>query len=583
MSGSHFPRLFRRVAIALAASALLITALPAAAEQRTVPEPRPGAPSDRAAALAAAASADPYVDGEVLVGFSKRVSKLERRTAVARRVAGARVASPLLPSVALVELPAAADVRSSASALAADPAIAWAEPNWLRHPLADPDDAANQWNIFTTRVDNVWNTQNGAPGTVIAVIDSGIQASHPDLDDNLWSNPDEIAANGIDDDDNGNVDDVYGWDFVQDDAPPQDTDGHGTHVAGIAAAETNGVGVSGVCPDCRIMALRVAGGDQFPTGAIAQAIRYAADEGASVINMSFGGAQWSRAERSAIVYAANRGVVLVAAAGNESINNDQLSVAGGSLVGPPYPASYDVSGLISVAASNSGDRLASFSNVGNASVDVAAPGVNIRSTYPTSSYTFLNGTSMASPFVAGVAALLRTEEPGWGPVQTKNAIMNGVDRPNTLGNNRTVTDGRVDALTSFTEQDTSNATPRNDDVMSRANRIRFRKAGSVSLPKDVNDIFKMRLRRGRDYAVLLRVPRRRDFDLFVWKPGADDTFPNDGGGPINLSSFLQTLSLNGKGADEFVRFRARRSGIYYFHVNAWRGAGRYTLFVGVPG
>lgn len=577
------PSVLRRITVASAAVCVVVGTLPASAGERSVPEPTEApAPTARAAALAAPAGA--YVEGQVLVGFAEGTAKAERVRVLARRVAGARIAGAAsLPGMTVVKLGPGEDVIGALRAFERDPAVAWAEPNWLRQPLFTPNDPmyGEQWGLVKARVDDAWDVTTGDPGTVIAVVDSGIQHDHSDLQGNLWANPTEVD-DGDDDDGNGLIDDVYGWDFFQDDETPQDLEDHGTHVAGIAAAiGNNAEGISGVCPDCSIMALRASGPQGFPVSAIVASIRYAAREGAHVVNMSFGGPQWSRAERKAIVFAANQGVVPVAAAGNESANNDSLTITS-TLVGPSYPASYDVAELISVAASNSSDRLAGFSNLGKTSVDVAAPGVNIRSTVPGDAYASFGGTSMASPFVAGLAALVVAERPPWSPLRVKNAILNSAATPNSLGRHRTVTDGRVDAEEAVTTGDTSNATPKHDGVMSNAIGIRFRRSGSLSLPKDVNDIYRMRLRKGRTYAALLEVPARRDFDLFVWKPGAQDTWPIDLCNANGLSCFLQGFGVNGKGRDEYVRFRAKKTGVHYFHVNAFRGTGTYRLTVGVP-
>ncbi|HSL10453.1 MAG TPA: S8 family peptidase [Actinomycetota bacterium] len=521
-----------------------------------------------------------YVPGELIVGFRRGLAKADRRVAVGRTVAAARLDDAVLPNVHVVTLAPGVDVPSAVGTLERTRGVAWAEPNWIRQPLFVPNDPmyGSQWSIPRANVDEAWDMETGDPSMAIAVIDSGVRTDHADLTNNIWSNPGE-TQNGADDDGNGKVDDVAGWDFNGDDAVPEDDDGHGTHVAGIAAAEgNNSIGISGVCPGCSIMPLRVANNQGgLPLANVVQATRYAVDEGARVINMSFGGPAWSRAERQAIMYANDAGVLVVAAAGNESLDNDALSIDGGFIVGPSYPASYDLPNVVAVAASTSTDRLATYSNVGTTSVDLAAPGSGIRSTWRNGAYNTISGTSMASPFVAGVAALLRSQNPGWTPVQTKNAIMNAVARPNHLVSPRTLTDGRVDALAALQQADTSNATPVHDGTMAGAKPLASRRSGTVSVPRDVNDIFSKRLRRGRTYTATLRVPARRDFDLFVWKPTAQDTWPIE----IKKGRLSQLTAVGAEpaGVDEVVRIRVRRTGVYHFHVNAWRGAGRYVLTV----
>ncbi len=629
-------RVLRPILAAVLAAALIAVSAPAGATDRPVPTGDAGAPADPASSrpIVPGPVATDFVPGEVLVTFATGTERTVRSLAVSR-VPGARIASTMPGGrVAVVSIPASADVHVSARALAKGPTVAHAEPNWYRylqvvpndpdfgdlwglhntgqlHPIADPPPAEL---AGTTDADadvvEAWDTvAGGDAATVIAVVDSGIAAGHPDLDDNLWSNADEAGGTpGVDDDVNGYVDDVYGYDFLQDDATPQDANGHGSHVAGIAAAEwQNATGIAGVCPECSIMALRVGNAaGQIHIAAAIEAIRYAADNGADVINLSYAAYQWSKAERQAIQYATNQDLLVVAAAGNGvssldgSIdygprNNDVLFFTQEATFGPSYPASYDVPGLISVAASDHRDRYGAFtgcldqgegncafSNFGRDSVDLAAPGVDMLSTVPGNDYAVFNGTSMASPFVAGLAGLIRSQTPAYSPLQVKNVIMNAVDTPSSLTPKRSVTNGRVNAQTAVESPSTANATQNHDGVMSGATSITYRRSGSLAQPGDMNDIYKKRLRRGRVYAAFLRVPRRRDFDLWVWKPGTQDTFPTDYCTNTRLSCSLVTASVAGTGRDEYVQFRAKKSGVYYFHASVFKGSGNYELFVGVP-
>jgi subtilisin family serine protease len=221
-----------------------------------------------------------------------------------------------------------------------------------------------------------WDVTQGSSTVVIAVMDTGVDYNHPDLAGNIWSNPGEVAGNTLDDDNNGYVDDIRGWDFVDDDNDPVDVQGHGTHVSGtIAAVGNNGIGVTGVCWQAKIMPLRTF--DAFSGGAtsarIIAAIGYAVNKGAKVINASFGGPDYSQAEYDALSSANSAGVLFVAAAGNETANNDTT---------PAYPAGYNLANIISVAATDQNDGLTYFSNYGATSVHVAAPGQNIYSTVP---------------------------------------------------------------------------------------------------------------------------------------------------------------------------------------------------------
>lgn len=246
-----------------------------------------------------------------------------------------------------------------------------------------------------------WGLNTGTPSVVIAVIDSGVRYTHQDLEANMWVNPDEIADNGIDDDLNGYVDDVYGIDAVLETGDPNDVNGHGTHVSGIIAAEgNNALGVVGVTWCSQIMALRFmdAEGSGSTSDAI-ECIDYALDKKARVINASWGSSETSRSLERAMRQVEAAGVVFVAAAGNDSRDIDSE---------PQYPASYTLSNIITVAASTRNDELSSYSNYGAECVLLAAPGDSIVSTWFSSdtSYASSSGTSMAAPVVAGIVAHL---------------------------------------------------------------------------------------------------------------------------------------------------------------------------------
>jgi subtilisin-like proprotein convertase family protein len=252
---------------------------------------------------------------------------------------------------------------------------------------------------------------------VTAVIDTGVDYRHQDLAANIWSNTDEVADNGIDDDRNGYVDDVRGWDFANNDKDPMDDNGHGTHVAGtIGAVGNNGIGVSGVAWSSKIMPLKFL--DRNGSGALSdaiEAISYARVNGAKIINASWGGGGFSGALQSAITQFQSAGGIFVAAAGNESSNNVTTHA---------YPANY--TNVISVGASTRNDTLASFSNYGT-NVQIVAPGQSILSTLPNNSYGSLSGTSMAAPHVAGALALLWGQNPTLTAAQITSALLNNTD------------------------------------------------------------------------------------------------------------------------------------------------------------
>ncbi len=246
------------------------------------------------------------------------------------------------------------------------------------------------------RVPDAWNLSVGGDDIVVAVVDTGVDYTHPDLRNNMWKNMKEANGRpGVDDDGNGYVDDVYGYDFVRNRANGDDDNKHGTHCAGVIGAERNGIGVVGINQKVKIMPLKFldANGSGDTMAAI-KAIDYAVANGARVISNSWGGGGYSSLLNDAIQRALARGIHVVAAAGNESNNNDAR---------PTYPANY--AGVISVASSDQADSLSFFSNFGPKSVFIAAPGSSIQSTVPGGYYERLSGTSMAAPQVSGAIAL----------------------------------------------------------------------------------------------------------------------------------------------------------------------------------
>lgn len=269
----------------------------------------------------------------------------------------------------------------------------------------------NSWGLDAVSAPEVWAKGFTGQGITVAVIDSGVDTTHPDLRENIWINSDEAAGDGIDNDANGYIDDINGWNFGigQNNAnvSPGTNDpgqGHGTHVAGTIAAKRDGVGNTGVAPDAKIMVLRlgdVSGGQFVNGGSLAQAIRYAVDNGARVINMSLSSSD-SPQLQSALAYAASRNVITVSAAGNEGSPT------------PEAPARYATQYGLSVGAVNRDRSVARFSNragLNRQLQHVLAPGVQIYSTLPGNSYGFLSGTSMAAPHVAGVVALMLNANP----------------------------------------------------------------------------------------------------------------------------------------------------------------------------
>ena len=253
------------------------------------------------------------------------------------------------------------------------------------------------WGLDRLGAPEVWNAGYTGTGITVAVIDTGVDYTHSDLDGNIWINSGEIAGNGIDDDRNGYIDDVRGWNFDANTNNVMDDNSHGTHVAGTIAGENNGVGITGVAYNAKIMAVKVLNANGSGTlAAVANGIRYAANNGAKVINLSLGGGGSSEL-LAAVSYATSRGAVVVMAAGNE-----------GAPV-PSSPASYAQSYGLAVGAIDSAGNLAAFSNrAGSTPLDyITAAGVNVYSTVPGGRYASYNGTSMATPHIAGAMALLQ--------------------------------------------------------------------------------------------------------------------------------------------------------------------------------
>ncbi|WP_375328542.1 S8 family serine peptidase [Microcystis sp. BLCC-F210] len=274
--------------------------------------------------------------------------------------------------------------------------------------------SANDWGVNLVNAPEAWARGYTGQGIVVAVLDTGVDRNHADLAGNIWTNAGEIANDGLDNDGNGYVDDVYGWNFANGNNNTLDVNSHGTHVAGTIAAANNGFGATGVAYNSRIMPVKVL--DDSGSGSysgVAQGIRYAVDNGADVINMSLGGGSTDSAVQSALQYASSRGVIVVMAAGNEGAAQ------------PSYPASSATSWGLAVGAVDSSNQMASFSNRAGSNSSmryVTAPGVQVYSTLPNGGYGFLNGTSMAAPHVAGVVALMLSANPNLTDAQVRQII-----------------------------------------------------------------------------------------------------------------------------------------------------------------
>jgi subtilisin family serine protease len=455
-------------------------------------------PVDRAALhrdVTAALEADPTLDyspTSLLIRFSEEATDDDR--AFLRMVVNGRPIDSyrIVPGLEHMAVGGNLSVEDAIVLLSTMPGVEYVEPNYYVHACATPNDTyfGLQWGLHNTgqTINNDpgtadadidapegWDLFTGDPDFVISIIDTGTQYSHLDLAANMWTNPGETAGNGIDDDGNGYVDDTRGWDFYNDDNNPDDSDGHGTHTAGtVGAVSNNGRGVAGVAWYCKLMPLRFIGPYGGSTSDAILAVEYAADKGVKISNNSWGGGGYSSSLYNAINASKSVGHIFVAAAGNNGSNND---------TSPFYPASYNLDNIISVAATNNDDGLASFSNYGATTVDLGAPGVNIASTYKGGGYAWASGTSMAGPHVAGVTALVYAQNSGWTYSEVRARVFDTVRTVSAL-NGKCATGGVVNlaAALSASSNDPPTAT-----ISSPSDGQSFTQGASVQFTGSASD------------------------------------------------------------------------------------------------
>ena len=406
-----------------------------------------------------------YVPNQLLVQFKDVATALERSAILAAN--GLEIVKTLGGGTLLLNS-LAGDVLQKVSTLSSDLLVSFAEPNYLVHTSLVPNDPSfsQLWGMnnigqiggnLDADIDALegWDISTGSDQVVIAVIDTGVDYNHPDLQQNMWRNTGEIIGDGIDNDSNGFIDDIFGIDTANDDSDPFDGESHGTHVAGtIAAVGNNGVGVAGVSWNAKIMALKFL--DDFGFGSTSDAIdaldyltMMKTTKGVNVVasNNSWGGGGFSQGLQDAIQRSNDAGVLFIAAAGNDGFDNDAFA---------NYPSNYPLDGIIAVAASDPEDKLVepgSFGGVFNSSfgattVDLAAPGVQILSTTPGNTYSFFQGTSMATPHVTGAVAVLAAVNPTASIAALKGAILAGVDLSPAL-NGVVLTGGRLNLANSL--------------------------------------------------------------------------------------------------------------------------------------
>jgi len=426
-----------------------------------------------------------YAANEILVQFAANATAAQRASARAavrgnaveeiQTAAMRRAANGVLERVAV---PGNIGVERAIAAISRRPGVVFAEPNWKLSASDTSNDpyyttSSRLWgmygddqpaasgpsgttNQFGSQAEKAWAAGfTGSRDVYVGIVDEGVDFNHPDLAANMWLNPFDIAGDGVDNDGNGYVDDARGWDFYSNDNSVYDGSGddHGTHVAGtVGGVGGNGVGVAGVSWNVTMIPTKVLGTDGGYTSGAIKAIDYLTDlkvrHGLNIVasNNSWGGGGYSASLHSAINRGANAGILFVAAAGNSAVDTDATA---------NYPSNYSTlqgtsttraasyEAVISVAALTSGGGLASFSNYGATTVDIAAPGSGINSTLPGGGYGAYSGTSMASPHVAGAVALIAASRPGMSAADIRTAILSTA-RPTTSLAGRTATGGRLD-------------------------------------------------------------------------------------------------------------------------------------------
>lgn len=456
--------------------------------------------STLAMATGLVAAEAPHVPGEIVVKFKagREKSFLKSRALSSLGIKGQREINLSYDKLSVLKVSDDKSMTSTLQALRNNPDIEFAEPNFIykvdpikesaltkrlqKSPFADftastPDDPdfGKLWGMRNTGSNEpkgkagiegadinalkAWDITKGSRAVRIAVIDTGVDYNHPDLKSNMWVNTKEIPNNGIDDDKNGYIDDVYGFDFANNDSNPMDGNGHGTHCSGtIGAVHNNQTGVSGVMADVSIMAIKFLGDDGSGSlEAAIKAIDYATMMDVDLMSNSWGGGGRSEALLEAIKRASDKGIIFTAAAGNSSSNNDAT---------PSYPASYQVPNMVSVAALTAQNGLASFSSYGKTSVHIAAPGHNILSTVNGGKYDVYSGTSMATPHVSGVLGLLLAKEGRMShDVLRERLTMTGV--PVTGLRGKTLTASRIDAYNLLTNTRPERTGPKDGSWKSR--------------------------------------------------------------------------------------------------------------------
>ncbi len=380
-------------------------------------------------------------------------------------------------STMLLEFNAKSSIEQVIQDLEETGEVEYAEPNYLRKVSAVTDPMYNNlWGLKNTgqsilgvlgkpgidiKVETAWSKTKGSSSIVVGIIDTGMDISHPDLKSRIWVNTKEIANDGKDNDGNGYIDDVNGFDFAGNNKTVFDgsEDSHGTHVAGTIAASSNTIGITGIAPNVKVMPLKFISASSGSIADEVEAVNYAKKKGVKIINMSIGGYGYSQAEYDAIK---NANALFVVASGNEGNNNDQPD--------PSYPAAYTLGNIVSVAAVDNQGNFPSWSNYGVESTDLAAPGHRILSTLPGNKYDYYSGTSMATPHVTGVAALVLSKYPSSSPAKVKEYLMK-TTTPLASLKGKVKTGGLVNAGKALTTDMTAPAAPKVNAVTDKSTSV----------------------------------------------------------------------------------------------------------------
>lgn len=518
-----------------------------------------------------------YKPGEVIVKFKNSYS-IESLGEMQTKLGLTTKKNIIKQNIKILKFHSSSSMEDVLKSLNASPQIEYAEPNYIIKPTAVKEPMFGQlWGLKNTGqvfrgvkgkagidigVESAWSVTKGSSDVVVAVIDTGIDIKHPDLKNQIWKNPGEIPGDKIDNDKNGYVDDVNGWDFFNGDNTvfdAADGDEHGTHVAGTIAGAENKKGVIGVAPNVKIMPLKFLGpwgGDI--EGAI-EAIEYAKDKGVKISNNSWGGYGHSQALYDAIKASDS---LFVAAAGNDGMDNDNQDEW------KPIPAGFDLPNILSVAAIDHTGNLAMWSNFGKTSVDIAAPGVDILSSVPqvtptdNVSYMYASGTSMATPHVSGAAALVLSKNKTLSPAAIKTAITKTA-KPLSSLKGKVASGGLLNAGKAVVYELDSDI-PGVPLTGSKA-------SGTLNAANDVDDVYAVNLLKGESFTVSLSGKSGTDFDLYLYNSKAQ---------ALTETGNIVAYSEKSNTSTESLTYVAPQDGTYYIAASAYKGSGSYTLTAG---